>query len=172
MSFALQSRRSVAEVSAAREIFIRRRPEDVFAYFADLRHEPEWNRGHVRGVIMTSRGPIGLGTTFEGHHPGFGKATWRLVDFDPPRHLEIEGTVGHAPYRYAGDLEPAPGGTRFRGCVRWEPRGAWRLLGPLAGAVLNVQARRSFGNLRDVLERTASYRVPAARATSTEHFAP
>ena len=153
----------MAEVSTRREIVIAREPEEVFAFFADLRHEPLWNRGHVRGVTMTSHGPIGLGTTFEGHHPGFGKATWRLVGFDPPRHIEIDGTVGGARYRYTGDLEAAPGGTRFSGRVWWEPDGVWRFIGPLAGVILNIQSRRSFGRLRDALERAAaSQRTPAS----------
>jgi hypothetical protein len=143
-------------VSVATEVVIARAPEIVFAYFADLRNEPQWNHGHVRNVTKTSPGPIGLGTTFEGDHPGFGKATWRLREHDAPKHILIEGEVGGAPYRYIGDLERIEGGTLLRGRIEWEPRGLWRALGPLLPAVLRIQARRSFGNLRTAIERAAA----------------
>jgi hypothetical protein len=132
------------------------RPQDVvFQYFADLRNEPSWNRGHVQDVVMTTPEPIGLGTAFEGHHPGFGRATWRIVEFVPPSRIAIEGEVGSGTYRYAGDLSPQEAGTLFRGLIEWQPGGALRLLEPLLSPVLRFQARRSFHNLRDELERTA-----------------
>jgi hypothetical protein len=146
-------------ISAKSEIRIEREPEVVFAYFADLRNEPEWNRGHVRNVIMTSSEPIGLGTTFEGEHHGFGKATWRLAEYDPPRHIIIEGLTGTAPYRYVGDFERKGNATMFRGCIEWEPRGAWCAFGLLLPLILKFQAKRSFQHLRDALqldERSAS----------------
>jgi polyketide cyclase/dehydrase/lipid transport protein len=140
-------------VSVATAVLIRRDPSDVFAFFADLRNEPEWNLGHVRNVTKTSPGPIGLGTTFEGDHPGFGPATWQLCEYDEPHHLVIEGTVGGAPYRYSGDFEPRPDGTLLRSRIEWEPRGWWAALGPLLPIILRLQACRSFRNLRTAIER-------------------
>ena len=140
-------------IAAEHETHIAREPEAVFDYFADLRNEPEWNHGHVRAVRMTSSPPIGQGTTFEGKHPGFGDATWHLVEYDRPHHLVIEGFVGTAPYRYVGDFRPTDGGTLFRGRVEWDPRGVWRSLGPLLLPLLKLRTRRSFRNLRVALER-------------------
>jgi len=62
-------------IVAEAEVLIECMPDSVFAYFADLRNEPEWNQGHVEAVVMTSPEPIGPGTTFEGRHSAFGKAT-------------------------------------------------------------------------------------------------
>jgi len=104
---------------------------------------------------MTSESPITQGTTFEGKHPGFGDATWRLVEYDRPNHLVIEGLVGTAPYRYVGDLTTVNGAAVFRGRVEWEPRGIWRALGPLLHPLLKARARRSFRNLRLALEMGA-----------------
>ena len=140
-------------IRAEHQTQIARSPETVFDFFADLRNEPQWNHGHVRDVRMTSAPPIGRGTTFEGRHPGFGRATWTLVEYDRPRHLVIEGFAGRAPYRYAGDLESVGGATVFRGRVEWEPQGIWRLLGPLVRPLLRFRARRSFDNLRLALEQ-------------------
>lgn len=139
-------------VVAEHETQIKRPREIVFDFFADLRNEPEWNHGHVRDVSMTSAPPIGLGTTFEGKHPGFGKATWKLVEYERPQHIVIEGFAGKSPYRYVGDFESVNGTTLFRGRVEWEPRGIWRLLGPLLRLLFKFRARRSFNNLRLALE--------------------
>ncbi len=145
----------VSVVSADVELLIRRDPETVFAYFTDLRNEPEWNRGHVRNVTMTSPGPIGLGTTFVGDHPGFGRATWRLVEYEPLTHVVIEGMAGASLYRFVGNLERRGRATLFRGRIEWEPKGAWRVLGPFLGPLLRMRAHRSFRNLRIALERDA-----------------
>lgn len=135
-------------IVAEHETRIGAAPEAVFDYFADLRNEPEWNRGHVRDVRMTSPPPIGRGSSFEGTHPGFGRATWTLVEYDRPRHVVIEGLAGKAPYRYVGNLRSIDEGTLFQGRVEWDPQGHWRSLGPLLRPILRLTARRSFGNLR------------------------
>lgn len=104
---------------------------------------------------MTTPDPIGLGTSFEGYHPGFGRATWRIVEFVPPSRIAIEGEVGSGTYRYVGQLWPEDGATRFLGTVEWQPGTPLRLLGPLLSLILKLRARRSFSNLRMWLERDA-----------------
>lgn len=133
-------------------VCIDRPREFVFAYFADLRNEPVWNRGHVQDVVMTSTGAVGLGSTFEGRQPGFGKATWRITAFEPPKHIAIEGLSGSAPYRYIGDLEPHGASTISKGRIEWEPSGPWLLMGPALSWILKLQAVRSFRRLRFALE--------------------
>lgn len=142
-------------IRAHYNITIHRPPDKVFHYFADLRNEPRWNRGHVQDVVMTTPEPVGLGSTFEGYHPGFGRTTWRIVAFVPSSRIAIEGEVGRGTYRYSGDLSPQNGGTRFQGVIEWRPGGALNILKPLLSLVLKIQARRSFSNLRDELERAA-----------------
>jgi hypothetical protein len=104
---------------------------------------------------MNTPDPIGLGTAFEGFHPGFGKATWRITEFDPPSRIAIEGEVGPGTYRYFGVITPHKDGARFQGLVDWQPGGAIRVLSPLLSLILSFQARRSFNNLRAELERAA-----------------
>lgn len=131
---------------------IRRDPATVFDYFADLRNEAVWNRGHVRDIVMTSVPPIGLGTTFEGHHAGFGRATWRLREYDRPHHLVIDGVVGRGTYIFVVDLSATEDGCELRSRVDWSPAGLVTLLGPLLRPLLYFQAWRSFRRLRRVLE--------------------
>ena len=140
-------------VRVTTQITIARDIDDVFSYFADLRNEPAWNHGHVRHVVMTTPGPIGRGTAFVGDHPGFGTATWRITDFVRPSRIAIEGQVGSGTYRYVGELTPLQGATRFLGTVEWRPGGFLRSLSPLLTPILKFQARRSFTNLKNELER-------------------
>ena len=132
--------------------FISREPETVFDYFADLRNEPDYNQ-QVSGIRKTSPGPIGQHTEFEGSHPGFGRVTWRLAEYDRPNHVAIEGGVGQGAYRWTTDFERAEGGTWMTGTMEWQPTPRWRPFRPLLGLILHLNARRSFRRMAQVLQR-------------------
>ncbi|HET9084229.1 MAG TPA: SRPBCC family protein [Candidatus Limnocylindrales bacterium] len=138
-------------VSARVRIFVRRTPEVVFDFFADLRNEPQYN-SQVSAIRKTSGGPIGRNTSFEGSHRGFGRVSWRLAEYDRPRHLVIEGCVGTGEYRWTSDFEPAEGGTWMAGRMEWLPPPRWRPFRRLLGVVLQINARRSFRRMAWVLE--------------------
>jgi hypothetical protein len=138
-------------ITADVRIFIARNPDRVFDFFADLRNEPEYN-GQVAGIIKTSPGPIGPNTTFEGTHRGFGRVTWRLSEYERPKHVVIEGLVGQGVYRWTGDLEAAEGGTWMTGRMEWQPPARWRAVRWLLAAALRWNARRSFRRFAQVVE--------------------
>ena len=139
-------------VTAGVRVFVKREPAAVFDYFADLRNEPQYN-GQVSGILKTSSGPIGRNATFEGSHRGFGPVSWRLSEYDRPRHVVIEGRVGQGAYRWTGNFEPARNCTWMTGTMEWEPPPRWRHLRPLLGAILRLNARRSFQRMARVLNR-------------------
>ncbi len=139
-------------VTARVRVFIACMPEVVFDYFADLRNEPQYNR-QVSGITKTSPGPVGLGTTFQGSHPGFGRVTWRLSEYERPGHVVIEGNVGQGAYRWTSDFEAAEGGTWMTGRMEWLPPRRWRPFRRLLGAMLHWNARRSFRQMAEVLQR-------------------
>jgi hypothetical protein len=142
-------------VTARVRIFIPREREAVFDYFADLRNEPQYNR-QVSGIRKTSPGPIAQNTTFEGSHAGFGPVSWRLTEYERPSHVVIEGGVGQGAYRWTSDFEPGDGGTWMTGRMEWQPPRRWRLFRRLLGAILSLNARRSFGRMAEVLQRGGS----------------
>jgi Polyketide cyclase / dehydrase and lipid transport len=144
-----------APVTAHVRIFVRRAPEEVFDYFADLRNEPQYN-GQVSGIRKTSPGPIGPGATFEGSHVRLGRVTWRLSEFERPKHVAIEGGVGQGAYRWTSDFEAAQGGTWMTGGMEWQPPPSWGRFGPLLRGILRLNARRSFRRMAHVLERNGS----------------
>lgn len=141
-----------APVTARVRILIPRDREVVFDYFADLRNEPQYNR-QVSGIRKTSPGPIGLDTTFEGSHRGLGPVTWRLSEYERPEHVVIEGSVGRGAYLWTSDFEPSQGGTWMTGTMEWTPPRRWRPLRPLLGAILQLNAQRSFRRMAQVLQR-------------------
>lgn len=141
-------------ISTTVRLHIARSPEDAFTFFTDLRNEPTYNP-EVRNVRKTSPGPIGAGTTFEGDHVGFGRVSWRLREFEPPRHVLIEGEVGGSPYRWIGDFSASGNGTEMLGSMQWHPRGVWRVIAPLARVLLAINARLAFRRFKFALESTA-----------------
>ena len=146
-------------VSAGVRIFIARDPEVVFDYFADLRNEPQYNQ-QVSGITKTSPGPVGQDTTFEGSHVGLGPVTWRLDEYERPKHVVIEGQVGQGAYRWTSDFETAKGGTWMNGRMEWQPPPRWRPFRRLLGVVLGWNARRSFRRMAAVLQESRWPTVP------------
>ncbi|NJD30228.1 MAG: hypothetical protein FIA92_18335 [Chloroflexi bacterium] len=140
-------------------VFVSREPEVVFDYFADLRNEPQYNR-QVSGITKTSPGPIAQNTTFEGSHRGLGRVSWRLTEYERPKHVVIEGQVGQGAYRWTSDFEAAKGGTWMNGRMEWQPPPRWRPFRRLLGVVLGWNARRSFGRMAAVLQEGRSPTVP------------
>jgi len=139
-------------VTAEVRVFIARQPDRAFDFLADLRNEPQYN-GQVAGIRKTSPGPIGPNTTFEGAHRGFGRVTWRLSEYERPKHLIVEGVVGQGVYRWTSDFEAAEGGTSMTGRMEWQPPARWQPLRPLLRAILEWNAQRSFRRFAQVLER-------------------
>jgi hypothetical protein len=142
-------------VTARVRVFVLREPEVVFDFFADLRNEPQYN-GQVRDITKTSTGPIGRGTTFAGQHLGLGHVSWRLSEFEVPKHVVVEGNVGDGDYRFEGDFEAASGGTWMTGRMEWQPPASWRFLRPLLARILAWNARRSFRRMAEVLQGKAT----------------
>lgn len=104
-------------IPAAEHVLIHRPREEVFAYFADLRHEHP--------------------------HPGLAAGLLRVTEAEAPYHVRIEGRVGRAPYWIATELDPAGDGTRVSEVVSWSPQGGWRLLAPFLRPALRRETQRA-----------------------------
>jgi hypothetical protein len=141
-------------VTAEVRVFVAREARTVFDFFADLRNEPQYN-GQVAGIVKTSPGPIGPNTAFEGSHRGLGRVTWRLSEYERPRHVVIEGLVGQGVYRWTSDFEAGEGGTWMTGRMEWQPPARWRPLRRLLAAILKWNARRSFRRFAQVLQQAS-----------------
>ena len=88
------------------------RPEEVFAYIANLDNLPEWQMG-VISARQTSEGEIGIGATALVARELMGQrieAPLTITEYDPPRRLSIGSEVGGVKANGTLDLAPADEG--------------------------------------------------------------
>jgi hypothetical protein len=131
-------------------------PEVVFDYFAYLRNELQYN-GQVSAIRKTSGGPTGQNTTFEGSHRGFGSVSWRLSEFERPKHVVVEGRIGRPGRASLDQRLRARTGRHVDGRQDGMPA-AFSVAGLPTGARSHprLKRRRTFGRMANVFQRDAS----------------
>jgi len=143
---------------------IRRSPEEVFDYVADVSHDVNWRTGIVDSGLR-SQEPVGVGCVGYDATARF-ETVWRVTRLDPMRvdWEFIEGPLkGHGGYR----LEPDADGTRFTLVADVRPSGPMRLLGPLFGWMVRRQTRADIETLRRILESEEASTAAPLTTTST-----
>jgi uncharacterized protein YndB with AHSA1/START domain len=96
-----------------REIIISARPEEVFAYIADLSRHPEWAQ-HKIAIKQTSQGEVKVGATFTSGHVGKApKDNVTITDIVPNSRFayEAQGPEGHD--RWSFEVYPEGSSTRL-----------------------------------------------------------
>jgi uncharacterized protein YndB with AHSA1/START domain len=144
-----------------RSIDVRRPPEAVFDYFADMRHIPEWAAEDFVSVTRVNDGPIGRGTRFAYVTRGARAASWFAWDtFERPCELVFSGprvnvgpgwVEGLGGYRF----EPTADGTRASVWLQPTLGGLLALMSPVA-RMRNVRVlTHQLARVKDILERQA-----------------
>lgn len=140
------------------EVVIRRPVEEVFAFVADARNEPTYNRNMIRSEKVTD-GPIGVGTRFRSSirsRPRPIGLHTEYTGFDPPHSIASATRMTAADVTGTLTFTPTSAGTRLRWSWDMRPKGAARLLAPLLMPIGARQERRMWTTLRDHLESTGS----------------
>ena len=155
----------------AREIVIGVPPETVFAFLAQPERLPEWTPG-VLSVILTSPGPVGVGSTTQTQVEAFGMRqtlNGRCIAFEAPKRLVVHNetaggitiggvSIGKVATTSASELLPEGAGTRLRASFEFKLSAG--LLTSLAEGIAGPQMQRDFEqslqNLKQLLERPAS----------------
>jgi polyketide cyclase/dehydrase/lipid transport protein len=135
-------------------IVIERSIEDVFDFVADERNEPRYNPQMTRADKVTD-GPIGVGTKFHSVMRGVGGGadmTIEFTEFDRPRRIAETTHMANMNINGLLTFQPVPGGTRMRWLWDLEPRGFYKLLGPLIRRIGERQELRIWSELKTVLE--------------------
>jgi hypothetical protein len=135
-------------------IVIERPVEDVFDFVADERNEPQYNPQMILADKVTD-GPIGVGTKFHSVMTGVGRGadmTIEFTEFDRPRRIAETTTMSSMDIKGVLTFEPVAEGTRMAWLWDLEPRGLYRMLGPLIRRTGSRQEMRIWSELKNVLE--------------------
>jgi len=143
------------------EAFIRRPPEDVFAYLRDYSNEAKWQAGHVSEARVDPPGLAKVGTRVHKVRRAAGRDqrfTIEITEMDEAARRWTDVTIT-GPFRGTkGSWQVAGEGTgsRVRLAAEMRAPGLWRLLLPVIDRSARKDLSAEFANLKDVLESSPS----------------
>ena len=135
-------------------VFIDKPIEDVFNYVTIYENETAWQSDVVE-AYLTSKGPLGLGTTGCEVRIFLGRrfeSEWVMIEYEPPRKGTFKSTSGTVPYVGTYLLEESDGGTIFSYHLETEPSGLLKLLEPLTKGIYMRGLRADLAALKRILE--------------------
>jgi hypothetical protein len=132
---------------------IRRPPEAVFEYVADVSHDRNWRTGLDESRIAVGE-DVRVGTV-GASRAGDVEVRWRVDVYEPGVRIEWTLLGGPFPGRGGYLIEPIEEGTRFTLLADIEPAGAYKILGPLFRWMGRRRNQADVEKLRDILEAGA-----------------
>jgi hypothetical protein len=126
-------------------IVIRRQPEQVWSFLANVANIPKWDRG-VAGIQRTTSEPMGVGSEFDtvadpaarDDAQAQGRMSYRIADVDPDQHqctVQLTSRDGNARFfktaAWTFRTVAAPGGTLLTCSVDFSLRLRYLLLAPV-----------------------------------------
>jgi carbon monoxide dehydrogenase subunit G len=134
---------------------INRPIEAVWSFISDPQNTPVWGRG-VSDIVITSNGPVGLGTTLSLRMSG-SKMEARMVRYEAGKTLTLEFTSG--PVRGSKltySVESAEGKTRLTTDLEMRLSGVWKLMYPILTRRRIKDRELSVTNVKRILEAQTS----------------
>ena len=135
-------------------IEIDRPVEEVFAYLAEPKNNPEWE-SQVEVNELTSEGPMGVGSKgrIVDNYMGRDESVWEVTEWKPNELVAIKAEsdkfIGDSEWR----TEPTDGGTRltyrFGGTAK---NPFFKLLMPLMMPIFNPKVKKNYQKLKETLE--------------------
>ncbi|MDH3540488.1 MAG: SRPBCC family protein [Acidimicrobiia bacterium] len=137
----------------SKTVTIDRPPAEVFEYLANFETTAEWDPG-ITTATKTSRGPIGVGSTFDLIATFRGRTipvTYEITEYDPPSRFVIVGRnkqfVGTDDIRVSAD---GPG-TRVDYTADFRMQGIARLFEPFMGGIFERLSVEAMDGLKKTL---------------------
>lgn len=131
--------------------FIARPAEEVFAYVADVRNDPNWHKDVHSATVIRGNGQLGDGTVFD--VKGKVSGTEEIIAYEPPQKVVIKGAdMGKLVPTDIRTIQPVEGGVRFTRHVDLEAGG---FMGWMTKPMLGMITKRNdqfVQNLKQVLE--------------------
>jgi NAD(P)-dependent dehydrogenase (short-subunit alcohol dehydrogenase family) len=146
------------------EVLTSPRPlRECFAFAADFRHLTAWDPTALACQKRTP-GPVGVGTAYD-VEVAFGPSripmAYRVVEYDPPRRVVLEGEGGTVQARDALCFEPDGDGTRLRYTADISLAGG-ALVERLARPAVAYNGRRAIAGLTRALAAEGPAAAPSA----------
>jgi uncharacterized protein YndB with AHSA1/START domain len=136
---------------------INRPLEEVFAFVSNPENYPKWLSSSTE-VKITSRGPVGVGTTFRPVVTFLGRrmeGESEVTEYEPNRVYATKSKSGPFPVENRSTFERVEGGTRITFTAAAEPGGFFKLAEPLLVRMLKRQFEGDFANLKNMMEAHA-----------------
>lgn len=136
------------------KVHVERPAQEVFEYVSNVENNPTW-RTAVIETRWLDPGPTKPGRRGEQTSRLLGRqytVAAEVVDWEPPRHVSWATSAGGADVRTHCRVEDDGTGCLVTLESQGEFTGVWRLLTPVAAAILRRQSRADIERLRSILE--------------------
>jgi uncharacterized protein YndB with AHSA1/START domain len=136
---------------------IARPVEDVFDFVADERNEPKYNPRLTRAEKVTP-GPVAKGTRWSATIESRGgplDMKMEVTDYTRPTRLGSTTSMSTVEINGAVTFEPDPAGTRLSWSWDLQPKGLFRVMGPLIARIGSRQEAETWAGLKRYMESTA-----------------
>ena len=138
-------------------VVINRPIDKVFAYVTDSGSWPQWEDGLLK-VEQTSKGPMGVGTTFRGANQALGRRmewTSEVTEYKPRRKWGQKITSKSWSTEESLIFVSVEGGTRLTLISKLEISGFLRLTTSVVVRTMQKKIEGNLTNLKDILEAQA-----------------
>jgi uncharacterized protein YndB with AHSA1/START domain len=134
--------------------WIDRPVEQVFAFVADVRNDPQWHTD-VLEAEYDSPGQLTTGATFRTRFKpfmGLSEGTGSVTAYEPPRRVVLTQQMGKLEPVLTLTVEPDGGGSRITRRLQMEAVGMLRIVAPFTGGMMRKRNAGFLGNLKRLLE--------------------
>jgi uncharacterized membrane protein len=139
-------------------IMINRPIDEVFAYIGDLENGPKWQKALLEAWRIDG-GPLGTGSKFSSVRKFMGRKLASIVQFttyELNKKIAFTSISGSSPFKQSFLFEPTAEGTKLTTRLELQTGGLMGLAEPLIASGLKREVDKSFGVLKEMLERKVS----------------
>jgi hypothetical protein len=138
-------------------VIIKRPADKVFAYTTEAKSWPKWH-GAIPEAEQTSKGQMGVGTTFRGKSRMMGQTsewTAKMTEYEPYKRWGKVIDSGSLVIDDKLVCDPAEGGTRLTMVYEVKVGGILKLLSPVIISSMRKQLKLDLASLKGILEAQA-----------------
>jgi hypothetical protein len=128
--------------------------EKAFAFTTDAASWNKWQTT-IPEAELTSKGPVGVGTTFKGTNHLMGRTmkwTAQVIEYEKNRKFGKNITSGSVFIEQHNTYEPTNGGLKFTLVYDVKVNGFLKILSPMIVSSIHKELKKSLGNLKQILE--------------------